>query len=263
MDALRHAAEGRHALSLASRRYDDGLLSGIILEIVHADQGILRHVEAAKFRSRRDDVDHAAAFHNHLPAVLVSGIDDLLHTVHVGSECRDDDSRILVFLEELVDGLSDRLLRRRKTRTLRIGGVAQKRKNTFSSQLRESLQVDRISEYRRIVDLEVARMDHDSRRCVNRERSGVYDAVVGLDKFHPEASQRHRRAEGNDLPLGRLHHAPLFELILYDAHGEPCGEHRDIDLLKNIRQRAYVILVAVGYDNPLYLVDVVLKICSQ
>ena len=79
--------------------------------------------------------------------------------------------------------------------------------------------------------------------------------------FHPEASQRHRRAEGNDLPLGRLHHAPLFELILYDAHGEPCGEHRDIDLLKNIRQRAYVILVAVGYDNPLYLVDVVLKIC--
>ena len=98
------------------------------------------------------------------------------------------------------------------------------------------------------------------RRCVDRERRGVDDAVVGLDKFHPEASERHGGAERDDLSLGRLHHAPLFKFVLYDAHGEPCGEHRDIDLLKNIGQRAYVVLVPVGYDKALDLVDIVLKI---
>ena len=99
-----------------------------------------------------------------------------------------------------------------------------------------------------------------TRRCVNSERRGVNYAVVGLDKLNPEASQCDGGTERDDLSLGRLHHAAFLKLVLNDAHGEPCGEHRDIDLLKDIGQRANVVLVSVGYYKSLNFVDVVLKI---
>ena len=166
VNALRHAAEGRHALALTSRRDNDGLLSGVVLELVYADQGIGRYVQAAQFGSRRDDIDHAAAFHDYLPTVFVGGIDDLLYPVHVGSEGRNDDPRVAVLLEELVDGLSDRSLRGRKAGALGVCGVAKKRQDSLSAQFSESLQIDRVAVYWRVVDLEVARVHHDPRRCV-------------------------------------------------------------------------------------------------
>ena len=103
-------------------------------------------------------------------------------------------------------------------------------------------------------------MDHDSGRRVDRERSRVDNAVVGLDELDPEAPERYGRAKGDDLAEGRLHHAPLLKLILDNAHGQPCGEYRDVDLLKHIGQRADMVLVPVRDDKALDFVDVVLQI---
>ena len=167
-----------------------------------------------------------------------------------------------MLLEKLVDRLADCLFRSRETGALRVGRIAQKGDDSLSSKLRESLQVDRVAENGRVVDLEVSGVDHDTHRRVNGESSRVDDAVVGLDKLHSEAAERNGRTERDHLSLGGLHHSPLLELVLYDAHREPCGEHRDIDLLKDVRQRADVVLMSVCDDKTLDFIDVILEISS-
>ena len=260
VDTLCHTAERRHTLSLAARRDDDCLFAGIILELVHADQRVLRNIETAQFRGRRNDIDHTAAFHHNFASVLVSGVDDLLHAVHVGSKSRDDDPRVPVILEELIDRPADRSLRRSKAGSLRICGVAQKGKNSLSSQFRKSLQIDRVAVYRRVVDFEVACVDHDAGRCIERKGCRIHDAVIGLDKLDAETSKVHGRAEAHDLSLGRLQHSPLSELVLNDAHSQPGGKNGHIDLLQHIGQRADMVLVTVRDHKSLDLIDIFFEI---
>ncbi len=196
-----HTAQRRHILSLAARRDDDRPVVRIILEPVDIHQRILRNADTVQVHRRLNDIDHAAPFHNHLSSILMRGIDDLLHPVHIGGKGRDNQPRTLMIVENRVKRLAHRALRLGKTLALRIGGITHQRQNALFPQFRKALQVNGLAVHRRIIHFEIPRMDHGSGRRMDGQGSGIHNAVVGLDKLNPKLSQIHGLPEFNHLAL--------------------------------------------------------------
>ena len=96
---------------------------------------------------------------------------------------------ILIVCENLIKGLTDRLLRHGKSRALSVRTVAHQRQHTFSSDLTETLQIDGISEYRCVIHLEVSGVHNNTCRGVDCERRRILNTVVRLDEFHAEAAE--------------------------------------------------------------------------
>ena len=258
--AVRHAAEGCHALALAAGGDDHGLLSRIIPELINVDQGIVRHVQNVEIGRGLDDIDHAAAFDDDLSAVFIGVIDDLLHAVHVGGKGCDDNACVCVIAENLIDVPADGLLGRSVAGVLRIGGVAHKGKYAFIAQLSKTLQVDRIAIDRCEIDLEITGVYNGACRRFDGQRSSIYDAVIGLDKFNVKLSQLDNIPERNDMALRNLEKIMLAQLVFDDAHCQPCSVNGNIDLFQNIGQGADVVFVTVGNNKALYLVNILLQI---
>ena len=135
----RHPGQGRHGLALASggdqepsARRDNSSSVSISMRVF---SGMFK---IAKLRGCRDDVYHTPALDNHFSSIFISRIDDLLHTVHVGSECGDDDTGILMLRKNIVEGLSHGALGHGKARPLRVGAVAHQSQNAFLSQLSQN-----------------------------------------------------------------------------------------------------------------------------
>ena len=120
---------------------------------------------------------------------LVCCIDDLLYTVYIGCKCRDDDPCASVFVKKAVKHFTNCTLRHGEARTFCIGTVAHQGQDTLLADLSKTLQVDRISEYRRIVNLEVSGMDYNSCRRIDCQGRCILDTVVCLDKFDREITE--------------------------------------------------------------------------
>ena len=165
-----------------------------------------------------------------------------------------------MLMEDRVKGASHRPLRLCKALALCVRRIAHQRQHALFAKLRKSLQIDRLSVYRRIIHLEVARMDHRSRRGMDRKRSRIHDTVVRLDKFDPELSQIDRLAELDHLALRVPEKVMLPQLILDQSHRQSRRIDRNIQLAQHIRQRADVILMSVRDHKALYPVHILLQI---
>ena len=163
----RHAGQSRHGLALASGGNDHRGLRGIISQLLDVDQRSLRHIDVVQLPGNLHHRDHTAALHDHLAAVFVRRVHDLLHAVHVRGEGRHNDPVILVLRENGVKGLAHRALGHGKSGTDGIGTVRHQRQHALFAQLRKALQVDGISKHRGVIDLEVARVKHRAHRGVD------------------------------------------------------------------------------------------------
>ena len=259
---VRHTAESGHALALASCCNDDGLFARIVFELIDVDQGVLRHIEHIKVGSCLDDIDHAAAFDHDLAAIFISMVDDLLHTVHVGREGGDNDARIRVVAEDLIDVSAHSLFGRGMSGALRIGGVAHEGKHALVAELCKTLQIDRISVYGCVIDFKISGVDNGSRRGFDGQRGSIHDAVVGLDEFYIKVSELDDISERYNMPFCNLQQIVFAELVFDDAHGQACSVDRNIDLFQNIRKGTDMILVSVCDDKSLHLVNILFQIGS-
>ena len=232
MDAAGHTGQSRHGLSLASGRDQDQLLIRVILHFLKCNQRILRNRDISKLLGRGDHVDHGAPLDHNLPVILVRHIDDLLHTVNIRREGRDNDAVVPVLREDRIKGLPDRLLRCRISGPLRIGGITHQSQNALSSDLGKPLKVNRVSKDRCKVHLEIARMHDRSGRAVNGERHGILDRVVRADNLYAKLLQ------------------------LDQAHCQLCRVDRHIELPEDVGQRSDVILMSVRKDKAFHLLRV-------
>ena len=94
-----------------------------------------------------------------------------------------------MFREQGVHRVSHRSLRHGDSRALRVGTVAHESQHPFFPDLREPLQIDTVSVYRRIIHFEVSRVHYRAGRRIDGQRGRVGDTVICLDKFHTELPQ--------------------------------------------------------------------------
>ena len=159
-----HTGKSSHTFALTSRCDNDCFFIRVIFELFDIDQRIIRNIDITKLCGCINDIDHAASFDNNLTSVFISGIDDLLHTIHIGCKCRNDQSCIGMLRENIVKCHTDCSLRRGKARSFRICAVAHQCQNAFLSKLRKTLQINGIPEYRCVIHFKITCMHDNSRR---------------------------------------------------------------------------------------------------
>ena len=112
----------------------------------------------------------------------------------------------------------------------------------------ERVDVGALVGRRRGVDLEVAARQHDPGRRLDREGEAVEDAVGDPDGVHPEGTDLHRLAGDEGAQVGV--DAALLEPLAREAEGEAAAVDGRRRGLQGVGERADVILVAVGEEDP-------------
>ena len=236
MLAARHAGERRHAFALGAGGDDGRFVCRIIPDLLNINQGVFRHLDVAQLFRDVDRRHHAAPLHDHLPSVLICGIDDLLHAVHIGRKGRDDDARVFVLRKDRVHRVTDGPFGGRVARPLRVGGIRQQRQHALFADLRKALQINRITEDRGVIHLEIPGVHDDADRCVDGQRRRIHDRMIRADEFDMEIAERDRGTEAHDLALHDIQHVVLFQLVLDQAHRQARRIDRNIDVPENIRE---------------------------
>ena len=162
-------------------------LRRIVLQLLNLNQCIIRHIDIAKLCSSGDDIDHAASLDDYFSVILISRINNLLHTVYIGCERCNDNSGVAsvlqtecqwyvptVFSDWVKPGRSALVLSHISASTP-FFPISPKRCRSIA-----------ISVYRRIIYLKVSGVYNSSCRRINRQSGGIRNTVVGLDKLYPE-----------------------------------------------------------------------------
>ena len=156
--------------------------------------------------------------------------------------------------EQLLEGVDDLDLRAREALAIDVGAVGKQRQHAARAELREAVQVEVLAVDRRLIDLEVARVDDRADRRRDGQRHAVGHAVRDADELDGE------RPDGDDVArLDRLQpiagvDAVLLELRLDQRQRHGRAVHGPVERGQHVRHGADVILVAVGEDQRLDLV---------
>ena len=246
----RHARQRGHRLALTARRDQDDLVLRVAGNHVEVDQEAVRHIQIAEAARDRHHIDHAAAGKRDLAAILRRAVDDLLHAADIRRERRDNQTLVVRIgtREHRLKGRVDLLLRLCVAGTLGVRRVGHQHEDALLAELRKPREIDHAALRRGKIDLEVAGVDDDACRRVEREAHRVGNRVVHVDQLHVEAAEMNVRAR-------RRHMQPdmaeivLLELVLDQRDRQRRAVDRHADLFEEVRQRADVVLVAVRDHN--------------
>ena len=249
-----HAAQCAQGFALAAGGDQHHLLRRVLVQLVHADQRPLRDVHIAQLLGHGGVVDHAAAAEGHLAAILHGQINDLLHTVDVGSEGGNDDALVAGAGKQAAHTGGNLLLGGGKARALRVGGVAQQGQHAALTVLCQGGQVGDAAGQRGIVNFEVAGLDDGARRAVDGKGHRVRDGVIHMDGLDGKAAQLDLLLRGDLHELGAARQTELLQLVFDEAAGQAGAIDGQVDLLQQIRDTANVVLVAMGNEQALDLI---------
>ena len=148
-------------------------------------------------------------------------------------------------------------------RPVDVRGVAAEQQDAVAAELGEARHVGGRAADRRLVELVVAREQHGAERRRQRDAGGVGDRVREVDALDLERAGVHRVPDRQHLELDV---AQLVLVELRARHGDrqlAAVDDRHLVLAEvadHPRQRADVILVAVGDDERLDRVDVLAQV---
>ena len=181
-----------------------------------------------------------------LAAVLRGAVDDLLHAADVRGERRDNQPLVvrLGAREHRLEGRVDLLLRLRIAGALGVRRIGHQHQDALFAELCKPRKVDHAALRRGEIDFEVAGVDDDARRRVQRKADRVGNRVVDVDQLHVEAAELDVRACRRHLQPD-VAEVVLLELVLDQRDRQRRAVNRHADLFQKIRQRADVVLVAV------------------
>ena len=193
-----------------------------------------------------------------LAAVLGGGVHDLLHPVHVAGEAGHDDA-LLGSREDVGQHRPDRALRHHDARHLGVRGVGQQQVNAVGAEPGEPAEVGQPVVQRQLVHLEVAGVQDDPGRRLDRDRERVRDRVVDREELQlprtegllsPPASTS--TSTGRDPVLG--------ELGADQRQRQPRPDQRDVGPLpQQVRNAADVVLVRMRQHQRVDLVQPALE----
>ena len=85
--------------------------------------------------------------------------------------------------ENFVELAPDGALAGRVSLALDVGGILKQGEHALFAVLGEGVQIEKPVIGGRGIDFEIARMDHDPQRCMNRERNAIDQTVRDLNRM--------------------------------------------------------------------------------
>jgi hypothetical protein len=253
----RNPRQGRHRFALRAGRHAQHVLGGVAADVGIADLHAGGNAEIAEPLRDLGILDHSTADERNLPIELRREVDEQLHAVDARRERRDDQPAGRAG-EDLLERLDDFGLRAGEAAAVDVRAVRKQREHTRRAELREAVDVEMLAVDRRLIDLEVAGVDHDAAWRVNGQRDAVRDAMRHTDELDLERADRDTLGGTHSREPRAGHVDTVFhELRLDEREGERCAVHRAVDIREDERDAADVVFVAVrqhkGGDPPLLL----------
>ena len=214
------------------------------------DDLVLGNLDVSEIPRDVQVLAHGTSDHGDLAAALDRDVGRLLHAVDVRSERRDEDLPGAE-REQRAESLSDQPLGAGRSRSLGVRGVSEQEVDAAISDLGELADIRSEPVDRRVVELPVPRVHDAPRIRLDDERDRVGDRVRNADQLDAKRAELQRstfRIAFDELRC--LSEPVLVELRLDEPEREPRRDHGlDLDLAKQVRQAADVILVPVREDH--------------
>ena len=138
---------------------------------------------------------------------------------------------------------------------LGVGRVDHEEVDALLAEPGERAQVGDPAVERQLVHLEVAGVQHQPGAGADRDRQRVGDRVVDRDELEVEGAERDPVALGDDVLRGLLEPV-LLQLRAEQRQRQLRADEGDVlPLAEEVRRRADVVLVAVGEDERLDVVE--------
>src|SRR5258708_33391700 len=122
--------------------------------------------------------------------------------------------------------------------------------HAFVAVASEGVEIERSAADGSLIDLEVAGVNNDAEGSAHGEGDAIDGAMGYGNEFDLEGADFHEAAAGNDFAEGGgFEEAGLVEALLYEREGETRSVHGDVEIAKDVSERADVIFMAVGEDD--------------
>ena len=164
-------------------------------------------------------------------------------------------------MESLVKGRSDRAFARRMASPFRIGGIGHHQKNPFVPKLRETAEIRHLAVNRRVVELEVTRMDNHAHRRLDGKPHCIGNGMVHTDKAHAETTHIDNVPLHYRMQIARIH-TIFLETAFQNAQRQTRTINRHIELFEDIGQGTDMVFVPMGQDNRLNHIAILQKIAD-
>ena len=231
----RDARQRRHRLALRAGREAEDVLRRVVVDLRVANLHAGRDPQVAEPLRDLGVAHHAAADERDLAIELRREIHQDLHAVDARRE-RGDDQLAGRAGEDLLERVDDVALGSGEAAAVDVGAVGEQREHAFAAELGEAVDVEVLAVERRLIDLEVAGVDDDAGRRVDRERDAVRNAVRDADELDLERSDRDAvvRPDGDQLAAVD---AVLLELRLDQRQRQRRAVDRSVDQRQHVRAR--------------------------
>ena len=149
------------------------------------------------------------------------------------------------------------------TGALGAGRVAHERKNPLGAQLTQAGKAWTGTAHRGVIELEVAGVDHQAHRGLDRKAHAVRDGVRDGKELDLKWTDGDRRAGRDGAEVEAVDGGVLRQLCAYQSQRERRCIDRGVSrqhIAQQVGQAAYVVLVAVGNDDTGDLVGVIAQV---
>src|ERR1700676_27183 len=242
------ARKGRHGLGLAAAGENDDALGIEIANVLWANDHAVGDAQVIHGVRDFDVVDHAAAYEGDFAADAAGDVDNLLDAVDRGRETRKDDAA-RCGAAKLFDTRNDGALGGSEAGALDVGGIAEKGEDAFGAVASESVEIEGGAVNGSLVDLEIAGVNNDAERSADGEGDAVDGAVCDGDELDFVGADFDEAPGGDFAEGGGGEEAGFFEALFYQGESEARAVNGDVEVAKNVGERADVIFVAVSEDN--------------
>src|SRR5215831_3745488 len=252
----RGAGERRHRLALGAADKNAHLLRRVFFDLAGMNQYSLGNVQVPEIQRDFGRFRHRATYQRDFALVFASHLDGQLDAMDGRRKTRDEQAPVGAG-EDLVKASPHGALAGRVTAALGVGGILQQSQHVlFFAVFGKGVQIEQAIVGGSRIDFEIAGVNQHAQRSVDGQGHAVHQAVRYLDGIDGERSQVEARARANLAQIGVVQQVVLVELVLHQGQRELGAKYRHSEFGKDPRQRANMVFVAVGKDNPAHLLAV-------
>ena len=191
---------------------------------------------------------HRAPHQRNLAAVLEGLIDGQLNAMDRRREAGDEQTAFGAG-EDFLEARTNRAFARRVALALHVGRILKQRQHAFLAVLGKGVQVEEAIVGRRRIDLEVAGMNQNAQRRVDRQRHAIHQAVRHVDGIDGERPDLEALARLDLVEHGIVEQAVLFQLAFHISQREFGAVYRHVQLGEQPGQCADVVFVSMGQHH--------------